>query len=88
MAVLVFYLVEVRVLRGGESKAALLGFKGQEAGKQSLSNLQVIAIESGGCLCDVAELVCQLFLHDGVQLRLIALQRIELNVQTPTKHEK
>lgn len=84
---LVFYLIEVCVLCSGESKAALLGFEGQEAGQQSFSDLQVIAIESGGCLCDVTELVCKLLLHDGVQLRLITLQRIELNIQTPAKHQ-
>lgn len=83
-----FYLIEMCVLSSGESKAALLGLEGQEAGQQSLSNLQVIAIESGGCLGDVTELVGKLLLHDGVQLCLITLQRIKLNIQTPTKHEK
>ncbi len=73
------------VLSSGESKAALLGLEGQEAGQQSFSNLQVIAIEAGSCLGDVTELVGKFLLHDGVQLCLIALQRIKLNIQT---HEK
>lgn len=82
------YLVEMCVLSSGESEAALLGLEGQEAGQQSLGDLQVVAVESGGCLGDVTELVGELLLHDGVQLRLITLQRIKLNKQTQTRHEK
>lgn len=68
-----FYLIEMCVLSSCESKAALLGLKGQEAGQQSLSDLQVIPIESGGCLGDIAELMGEFLLHDGVELCLITL---------------
>lgn len=63
---LFFYLIVVCVLSGGESKATLLGLEGQEAGQQSLCDLQVIAVESGGCLSDITKLVGELLLHDGV----------------------
>lgn len=76
------------ILSSSESKAALLGLEGQEAGQQSFGNLQVIAVESGGCLSDVPELVGKFLLQDGVQLGFITLQRIKLNIQTPTKHGK
>lgn len=76
------------ILSSSESKAALLGLKGQEAGQQSFGDLQVIAVESGGCLSDITELMGKFLLHDGVQLCLITLQRIKLNIQTPTWHEK
>lgn len=74
-----FYLIEVCVLSGGESEAALLGLEGQEAGQQSLCDLQIVAVESGCCLGDVTELVGEFLLHDGVQLRLVTLQGIKLN---------
>lgn len=80
-----FYLVEVCVLSGRESEAALLGLEGEEAGQQALGDLQVIPVEAAGCLCDVAELVGQLLLHDGVQFRLVTLQRIQLNKQEMPK---
>lgn len=80
-----FYLVEVCVLSGRESEAALLGLEGEEAGQQALGDLQVISVEAAGCLCDVAELVGQLLLHDGVQFRLVTLQRIQLNKQEMPK---
>lgn len=83
-----FYLVEVRVLSGRESEAALLGLEGEEAGQQALGDLQVVPVEAAGCLCDVAELVGQLLLHDGVQFRLVTLQRIELNKQEMPKKTK
>lgn len=67
------------VLSGGESEAALLGLEGQEAGQQSLCDLQIVAVESGCCLGDVTELVGEFLLHDGVQLRLVTLQGIKLN---------
>lgn len=41
---LAFYLVEVRVLGGRESEAALLGLEGEEAGQQTLGDLQVVPI--------------------------------------------
>lgn len=34
-----FYLIEVCILSSGESEAALLGLKGQEAGKQTFGDL-------------------------------------------------
>ncbi|TNN64678.1 hypothetical protein EYF80_025085 [Liparis tanakae] len=71
-----------------EPEATLLGLKAQEAGQQPFSNLQVIAVESGGCLGDVTELVGKFLFHDGVQFGLIPLQRIKLNMQTATTHEK
>lgn len=80
-----FYLVEVRVLSGRESEAALLGLEGEEAGQKALGDLQVVPVEAAGCLCDVAELVGQLLLHDGVQFRLVTLQRIQLNKQEMPK---
>lgn len=80
-----FYLVEVCVLSGRESEAALLGLEGEEAGQQALGDLQVVPVEAAGCLCDVAELVGQLLLHDGVQFRLVTLQRIQLNKQEMPK---
>lgn len=83
-----FYLVEVRVLSGRESEAALLGLEGEEAGQQTLGDLQVVPVEAAGCLCHVAELVGQLLLHDGVQFRLVTLQRIELNKQEMPKKNK
>lgn len=79
------YLIKMCVLSRGESEAGLLGLKGQEAGQQPLGDLQVVAVESGGCLGDVTELVSQFLLHDGVQLGLVPLQRIKLNMQTPTQ---
>lgn len=82
----VFYLIEMSILSSRESEAALLGLEGQEAGQQSFCDLQVIAVESGRRLGDITELVGEFLLHDGVQLRLITLQRIKLNIQTPTKH--
>lgn len=75
------YLIEVRVLSGRQSEAALLGLEGQEAGQQTLGDLQVVPVQAAGCLCDVAELVGQFLLHDGVQFRLVTLQRIELSTQ-------
>lgn len=75
------YLIEVRVLSGRESEATLLCLEGQEAGQQALGNLQVVPVEAAGCLCDVAELVGQFLLHDGVQLRLVTLQRVQLSIQ-------
>lgn len=81
------YLIEMCVLSSGQSKAALLGLEGQEAGQQSFSDLQVIPIKLAGSLCDITELVGKLLLHDGVQLCLITLQSIKLNIQTPNKHE-
>lgn len=77
-----FYLVEICVLSGGEPKTALLGLKVQEAGQQSFSNVQVIAIKAGGRLSDITQLVGEFLLHDGVELRLIPLQRVQLNKQT------
>lgn len=81
------YLIEVRVLSGRESKAALLGLEGQEAGQETLGNLQVVPVEAAGCLCDVAELVGQFLLHDGVEFRLVALERIKLSIQEMPKKE-
>lgn len=75
------YLIEVCVLSGRQSEAALLGLEGQEAGQQTLGDLQVVPVEAAGCLCDVAELVGQFLLHDGVQFRLVTLQRIKLSTQ-------
>lgn len=72
------YLVKVCVLSGGESEATLLGLEGQEAGQQTLGDLQVVPVESAGRLGDIAQLVGQFLLHDGVELRLITLQRIKL----------
>ena len=72
------YLIEVGILGGSESKPVLLGLKCQEAGQQSLSYLQVIAIEAGGSLGNITELVSKLLLHNGVQLCLITLQGIKL----------
>lgn len=68
----------MRVLCGCETKAALLCLKSKEAGQQALGDLQVIAVEPGGGLSDVTELVGQFLLCDGVQLRLVALQRVKL----------
>lgn len=82
------YLIEMCVLSSGESEATLLGLEGQEAGQQSFGNLQIIPIESGSGLGDVTQLVGKFLLYDGVQLRLITLEGIELNMQTPAKHEK
>ena len=81
----VCYLVEVCVLGGRESKAGLLSLKCQEAGQQTLSYLQVVAVEPGGRLGDVTELVSKLLLHDGVQLRLVTLQGVKLH-ETDTKN--
>lgn len=81
------YLIEMCVLSSCEPEAALLGLEGQEAGQQSFGNLQVIAIESGGSLGDVTELMGKFLFQDGVQLRLITLQRIKLNIDTK-KHGK
>lgn len=75
------------ILSSGESEAVLLRLEGQEAGQQPLGDLQVIAIESSGRLGDVTELVGKFLLHDGVQLRLITLQGIELEIhQTKVKN--
>lgn len=82
------YLIEVRVLSGRESEAALLGLEGQEAGQQTLGDLQVVPVEAAGCLCDVAELVGQFLLHDGVQFRLVTLQRIKLSTQEMAMKER
>lgn len=76
-----FYLIEMCVLSSGQSEAALLGLEGQEAGQQSFCDLQIIPIESGCGLGDVTQLVGKLLLDDGVQLRLITLEGIELNMQ-------
>lgn len=76
------YLVKIGVLSGGEPEAALMGLKGQQAGQQSLRDLQVVAVETGSGLGHVAQLVGKFLLHDGVELRLIPLQGIELNTQT------
>lgn len=75
------YLIEIRVLSSGEPKAALLGLKGQEVGQQAFGDLQVIAIEPGGSLGHVTQLVGEFLLHDGVELCLIPLQRVKLNTQ-------
>lgn len=81
------YLVEMCVLSSGESEAVLLRLEGQEAGQQPFGDLQVVAVESSGCLGDVTELVGKFLLHDGVKLRLITLQRIELEIhQTNVKN--
>lgn len=80
-----FYLIEMCVLSSCEPKAALLGLEGQETGQQSLSDLQVVTVESGGCLGDIAKLMGEFLLHDGVELRLITLQSIKLNIQIPKK---
>lgn len=77
-----FYLIEICVLSGGEPKAALLGLKGQKAGQQSFGDLYVIAVEPGGSLSDISQLVGEFLLHDGVELCLIPLQRIKLNMRT------
>lgn len=82
------YLIEMCILSSGESEAALLGLKGQEAGQQPFGNLQIVPIETGSGLGDVTQLVGKFLLYDGVQLRLIALEGIQLNMQTPAKHEK
>ena len=82
------YLIEMCVLSSCEPKAALLGLESQETGQQSFSNLQVIAIESCGSLRDVTELMGKFLLHDGVQLRLVTLQRIKLNIDTQKKIQK
>lgn len=76
------YLVEVRVLSSGEPEAALLGLEVQEARQQSFGDVQVVAIEPGGRLGDVTQLVGEFLLHDGVELRLVPLQRVKLNKQT------
>lgn len=76
------YLVEICVLSGGEPEAALLGLKVQEAGQQSFSYVQVIAIEPGGGLGDVTQLVGKFLLHNGAELCLIPFQRVKLNKQT------
>lgn len=81
------YLIEMCILGSREPEATLLSLKAQEAGQQPFSNLQVIAVESGGCLGDVTELVGKFLFHDGVQFGLIPLQRIKLNMQTATTHE-
>lgn len=81
----VCYLIEVCILSGSEAKTTLLGLKYQEAGEESFSNLQVIAIEPAGSLCNIPELVGKFLLHDGVQFCLITLQGIKLH---KTKYEK
>ncbi|KAG7263646.1 hypothetical protein CRUP_032046 [Coryphaenoides rupestris] len=45
------------------------GLSSQQAGQQPLSDLQVVAVETGRRLGDVAELVRQLLLHDGSQMQ-------------------
>ena len=72
------------VLRGRESEARLLRLERQEAGQQPLGDLQVVAIETGRGLGDIAQLVGQLLLHDGAQLRLVALQGLQLHTHTHT----
>lgn len=72
------------ILSGREPEAALLGLEGQEAGQQALGDLQVVAIESARGLCDVTQLMGELLLHDGVQLRLVTLQRVQLYTHTHT----
>ena len=70
------------VLRGRESEAGLLRLERQQAGQQPLGDLQVVAVETGRGLGDVAQLVSQLLLYDGAQLRLVALQGLQLHTHT------
>lgn len=74
------YVVEVGVLRGSQAKPVLLILEVQQAGKQPLRNLQVVAIETRRCLGDVAQLIGKLLLHDGAEVRLVPLHRLQLYV--------
>lgn len=60
------------ILSGSQTEAWLEALKGQEARQQPLGNLKVIAIETGGCLCDITKLMGQFFLNDGVEFCLIS----------------